>query len=144
MAIGQIQGASVKPYTSGMIESNIDPTWGIECLIRGHRYTCRICGSRPARLVVRLWEDGLRTRVPLCDDHLKVSIAAFKKNTLDAASAASNLPKSAPPARDVLFDLTAIGRRIELACHAISRPNRRTVVVITVNYTILVLHKQRR
>src|SRR5574340_238488 len=64
---------------------NLDPTWGIECLIPGQQYKCRLCGSRPARLVVRLWEDGLRTRVPLCDTHLQASIAAFQQNTLDAA-----------------------------------------------------------
>lgn len=94
-----------------LIESNLDPTWGIECLIRGYD-KCRLCGSRPARLVVRLWEDGFRTRVPLCDVHLKASIAAFKQNTLDAANCAPALPKLAAPEPDVLFDSTPTGQRI--------------------------------
>ncbi len=102
----------MKPYPSGMIESNLDPTWGIERLISGHGYKCRLCGSRPARLVVRLWEDGWRTRVPLCNAHLQASIAAFKQNTLDAASAARKQPKFAPTEPDVPFDSTATGQRI--------------------------------
>ena len=91
----------------------LEPTGGIECLISGHGYKCRLCGSRPARLVVRLWEDGLRTRVPLCDDHLKASIAAFKQNTLDAATAARRRDDWIAPAEpDVPFDSTATGQWI--------------------------------
>ena len=102
----------MKPYPSGMIESNLDPTWGIECLIPGQQYKCRLCGSRPAWLVVRLWEDGWRTSAPLCDAHLQASIAAFKQNTLDAATAAHKQPKFAPAEPAVPFDSTATGQRI--------------------------------
>lgn len=95
-----------------LIDSRLDPTWGIERLIHGYGYKCRLCGSRPAWLVVRLWEDGFRTRVPLCDDHLKASISAFKQNTVDAATAARRQPKFAPAEPDVPFDSTATGQRI--------------------------------